>query len=162
MRWRGTRSHNLDQVKPTQPRILSVDDSKTIRRLLARLFEPFDCIVSEAANGAEGLAMAALEKPDLIFLDYNMPVMDGITMLQRLREDVTLRQTPVIMLTAEAGAKHIAAAARLGARDYVTKPFDDNQLLSKAARIIPLAPRPHAQPLTDNPQTTSENQPPPP
>jgi two-component system cell cycle response regulator len=125
------------------PKILSVDDSKTVRRLLTRLFEPFDCIVCEAANGEEGLVVAAREKPDLIFLDYNMPVMDGITMLRRLREDTELRRTAVIMLTAESGAENIAAAARLGARDYINKPFQDELLLAKAARVIALVPRPN-------------------
>jgi two-component system cell cycle response regulator len=123
------------------PKILSVDDSKTVRRLLARLFEPFNCSLFEAANGEEGLALAAREKPDLILLDYNMPVMDGITMLRHLHEDVELRRTPVIMLTAEAGAKNIATAARLGARDYITKPFQEELLLAKAARVIALVPR---------------------
>ncbi len=137
----------------TTPKILSVDDSKTVRRMLARLFDRFECTLCEAANGEEGLAMAAWEKPDLILLDYNMPVMDGITMLQRLRENAALRHTPVIMLTAEAGAKNIAAAARLGARDYITKPFEDELLLAKAGRIIPLVPRPAHQPATDQPLT---------
>jgi two-component system, cell cycle response regulator len=123
------------------PKILSVDDSKTVRRLLARLFERFNCTLCEAANGEEGLAVAAREKPDLIFLDYNMPVMDGITMLRRLREDAELRRTPVIMLSAEADAESIAIAARLGARDYITKPFQDDLLLAKAARVIALVPR---------------------
>lgn len=127
------------------PKILSVDDSKTVRRLLARLFGRFQCTLCEAANGEEGLAMAALERPDLILLDYNMPVMDGITMLRRLREDAALRRTPVIMLTAEAGAENIAVAARLGARDYITKPFQDELLLAKAARVIALVPRPEAE-----------------
>jgi two-component system, cell cycle response regulator len=148
---RDTHTHGLDKVMATTPKILSVDDSKTVRRMLARLFRPFDCTLCEAANGEEGLAVAALEKPDLILLDYNMPVMDGITMLQRLREDAAFRHTPVIMLTAEAGAKNIAAAARLGARDYITKPFQDELLLAKAARIISLVPRPAHQSATDQP-----------
>ena len=123
------------------PTILSVDDSKTIRLVLARLFRPFACEVCEAANGAEGLAVAAQKKPDLIILDHNMPVMDGVTMLRRLREDAALKRTPVIMLTAESGCENIATVARLGVRDYLTKPFREDQLLAKAGRIIPLLPR---------------------
>jgi two-component system cell cycle response regulator len=126
------------------PTILSVDDSKTIRLVLARLFRPFACEVCEAANGEEGLAVAAQRKPDLIILDHNMPVMDGVTMLRRLREDAALKRTPVIMLTAESGCENIATVARLGVRDYLTKPFREDQLLAKAGRIIPLLPRPDA------------------
>jgi two-component system chemotaxis response regulator CheY len=133
-------------------KILTVDDSKTVRRILAALFAPFGCTICEAADGEEGLAVAALEKPDLILLDYNMPVMDGLTMLQRLREDAAMRHTPVIFLTAEAGAKNIAAAARLGARDYVTKPFQDEVLIAKVARIITLGPRSTDQSATDQPE----------
>ena len=124
------------------PTILSVDDSQTVRRILRRLFSPFVCDVCDAANGEEGLAMAAQRKPDLIILDHNMPVMDGVTMLRRLREDPNLRRTPVIMLTAEAGCENIATVARRGVRDYVTKPFREDQLLAKVGRLIPLVPRP--------------------
>ena len=123
------------------PKILSIDDSKTIRLLLARLFRPFDCEWLEAANGEEGLAVATRERPDLIILDYNMPVMDGLTMLRKLREDATLKRTPVIMLTADTGLQSLATVARLGVRDYVTKPFREEELLAKAGRIIPLMPR---------------------
>ena len=83
------------------PKILSVDDSKAVRMLLARLFRPFACELFEGANGQEGLAVAARERPDLIILDYNMPVMDGVSMLRQLRENADLRCTPVIMLTDE-------------------------------------------------------------
>ena len=124
------------------PKILSVDDSKAVRKLLARMFGPFDCELCEAANGEEGLAVAAREIPDLIILDYNMPVMDGVSMLRKLRENANLRRTPVIMLTAESSAENIATVARLGVRDYVTKPFDEELLLAKAARAVPLVARP--------------------
>ena len=123
------------------PRILSIDDSKTIRLALARLFRPFVCELREAANGEEGLMIATQEKPDLIILDHNMPVMDGITMLRKLRDDPELKRTRVIMLTAESGPESLATVARLGVRDYVTKPFRDEELLAKAGRIIPLTPR---------------------
>ena len=124
------------------PKILSVDDSKAVRKLLARMFRPFDCELCEAANGEEGLAVAAREMPDLIILDYNMPVMDGVSMLRRMRENADLRRTPVIMLTAELSAENIAIVARLGVRDYVTKPFSEELLLAKAARAVPLVARP--------------------
>ena len=125
-----------------RPKILSVDDSEAVRMRLARLFRPFACEVFEAANGEEGLAVAARERPDLILLDYNMPVMDGISMLRRLREHADLRRTPVIMLTGESSAENIATVARLGVRDYITKPFDERLLLAKAARAISLVARP--------------------
>ena len=124
------------------PKILSVDDSKAVRKLLARMFSPFDCELCEAANGEEGLAVAAREIPDLIILDYNMPVMDGVSMLRKLRENANLKRTPVIMLTAELSAENIATVARLGVRDYVTKPFDEELLLAKAARAVTLVSRP--------------------
>ena len=124
------------------PKILSVDDSKAVRMLLARLFCPFDCELFEAANGEEGLAVAVRERPDLIILDYNMPVMDGVSMLRQLRESADLRRTPVIMLTAESSAENIATVARLGVRDYVTKPFSEVLFLAKVARTISLVARP--------------------
>ena len=124
------------------PKILSVDDSKTIRMLLKRLFIPFVCELFEAGDGQEGLDVATREKPNLIILDYNMPVMDGVTMLRHMRENPELKRTPVIMLTAEASPEIIGTVARLGVRDYVTKPFDRDQLLEKAARVITLERRP--------------------
>ena len=124
------------------PKILSVDDSKTIRMLLKRLFIPFVCELFEAGDGQEGLDVATREKPNLIILDYNMPVMDGVTMLRHMRENPELKRTPVIMLTAEASPEIIGTVARLGVRDYVTKPFDSEQLLEKAARVVTLERRP--------------------
>ena len=122
-------------------KILSVDDSKTIRMIVKRTFAPYDCTVLEAANGEEGLATAAAEKPDLIVLDITMPVMDGVTMLGKLKESADLKAIPVIMLTAESGRENVAYIAKLGVRDYLVKPFKDDQLIEKVKRVIALQPK---------------------
>jgi len=125
-------------------KILSVDDSKTIRMIVKRTFARFDAIVLEACNGEEGLTSAAAEKPDLIVLDITMPVMDGVTMLTNLKENAALKHIPVIMLTAESGRENVAYIAKLGVRDYLVKPFQDVQLIEKVQRVIPLQPKAEA------------------
>ena len=92
----------------------------------------------EACNGEEGLAVAAREKPDLIILDVTMPIMDGVTMLTKLKEDPELKSIPVVMLTAESGRENVLQIAKLGVRDYLVKPFKENQLIEKAERIVSL------------------------
>jgi two-component system cell cycle response regulator len=123
------------------PKILSVDDSSLVRKAVARVFSRFECTVIEAENGEIGLQQTAEHRPDLIILDYNMPVMDGVEMLQRLRADESLKKTRVIMLTANSNPETVATVAKLGVRDYITKPFLDEQLLAKAARQVTLVPR---------------------
>ena len=125
-------------------KILSIDDSKTIRMIIRRAFRPYDCMICEAANGEEGLAVAAAEKPDLIVLDITMPVMDGVTMLLKLKQDENLKHIPVIMLTAESGRENVAYIASLGVRDYLVKPFQDQQLIDKVKGVIPLEISPAA------------------
>lgn len=122
-------------------KILSVDDSKTIRMIVKRTFAPFDVTVIEATNGEEGLAAATAEKPDLVVLDITMPVMDGVTMLTKLKENPDIKHIPVIMLTAESGRENVAYIAKLGVRDYLVKPFQDTQLIEKVQRVIQLQPK---------------------
>jgi two-component system cell cycle response regulator len=119
-------------------KVLSVDDSRTIRLVVTRALMPYDCVVIEAANGEEGLAAAAREKPDLILLDVTMPVMDGMTMLSKIRESDDLKKMPVIMLTAEASRDNVQRISQIGANDYLVKPFRAEQLIEKAARAVPL------------------------
>ena len=119
-------------------KVLSVDDSRTIRMIVGKAFRPYDCQMVEACNGEEGLATAAREKPDLIILDVTMPVMDGVTMLTKLKEDETLKMIPVIMLTAESGRDNVLQIAKLGVRDYLVKPFKEDQLIEKAGKIVTL------------------------
>jgi two-component system cell cycle response regulator len=109
--------------------------------IVKRTFAPYEATVLEAGNGEEGLATAAAEKPDLIILDITMPVMDGVTMLGKLKEDPELKGIPVIMLTAESGRENVAFIAKLGVRDYLVKPFKDEQLIEKVSRVVTLTPK---------------------
>jgi two-component system cell cycle response regulator len=121
-------------------KVLTVDDSKTVRIIVKKAFKSFDCEILEAGNGVEGLAVAAKESPDLILLDVTMPVMDGVEMLTKLKSDVALKGIPVIMLTAEGGRDNVLKIAKIGVRDYLVKPFKEEVLLEKCGRVIDLKP----------------------
>ncbi len=122
-------------------KILTVDDSKTIRMIVKKAFSAYNCDVMEAENGVEGLALAAKEKPDLIILDITMPVMTGIEMLEKLKAEKELKDIPVIMLTAESGKDSVMKIVKMGIRDYVVKPFKGDQLIERVKGILKLAPR---------------------
>jgi CheY-like chemotaxis protein len=109
-------------------KILTVDDSKTIRMIVKKAFSPFNCELFEGENGVEGLAIANKEKPDLIILDITMPVMTGIEMLAKLKSEKDLKAIPVIMLTAESGKENVMKIVKMGVRDYVVKPFKGDQI----------------------------------
>ena len=119
-------------------KILSVDDSRTIRMIVKKAFSTFDCELFEAENGSEGLALAAKVIPDLIVLDITMPVMTGVEMLQRLKEQDDLKDIPVIMLTAESGKDNVMNIVKMGVRDYMVKPFKGEQLIERVSTILDL------------------------
>ncbi len=121
-------------------KILTVDDSKTVRIIVRKAFKLLDCEILEAGNGVEGLAVAAREAPNLILLDVTMPVMDGVEMLTKLKSDRALKGIPVIMLTAEGGRDHVLKIAKIGVRDYLVKPFSEEVLIEKCSRVINLKP----------------------
>jgi len=121
-------------------KILTVDDSKTVRIIVKKAFKSFDCDIIEASNGVEGLAIAAKEMPDVILLDVTMPVMDGVEMLTKLKSDPALKGIPVIMLTAEGGRDNVLKIAKIGVRDYMVKPFKEDLLIEKIGRVIDLKP----------------------
>jgi two-component system cell cycle response regulator len=121
-------------------KVLTVDDSKTVRIIVKKAFKPFDVEIFEAANGVEGLAVAAKESPDFILLDVTMPVMDGVEMLTKLKADPALKSIPVMMLTAEGGRDNVLKIAKIGVRDYLVKPFKEEVLIEKCSRVIDLKP----------------------
>ena len=124
--------------KVVPARILVVDDEPDSRSIIQCRLEWCHYEVISACNGEEALKIAEDEKPDLILLDTNMPVMDGLEMLERMRRNPALKDTPVIMVTALCERQHIAAASAYGIADYVTKPVDFTSLLEKISDILGL------------------------
>lgn len=119
-------------------KILTVDDSKMVRMIVTKTFSPYNCTVFEASDGAEGIAAATREKPDLIFMDITMPNMTGLEALQMIRKTPEIATIPVVMLTAESDAQRLGAADQLKVAGYISKPFQGDQLIALTKKIIPL------------------------
>ena len=120
----------------SQRKILLVDDEPQYLSTIQRRLEDSDFMVITAANGEEGFEQVAREKPDLIVLDVNMPIMNGHEMLRRLRADPNLKDVPVIMCTGCSEMQDIAAAASYNIADYVTKPFNCSELAEKIMNVL--------------------------
>ena len=118
-------------------RFLVVDDFSTMRRIVRNLLKELGYAnVDEAEDGVMALAKLRSETFDFVVSDWNMPNMDGLTMLQNIRADPTLCKLPVLMVTAEAKKENIIAAAQAGANGYVVKPFTAATLDEKLAKIF--------------------------
>jgi CheY-like chemotaxis protein len=117
--------------KTDRAKILLVDDEPDIVDTIQCRLEANNFDVVTASNGQEGLDKASDEKPDLILLDTNMPVMNGHEMLEHLKKRPDLKGIPVIMCTALCEAHDIAAASAYGIAEYVTKPFYYTDLIEK-------------------------------
>ena len=114
---------------------LIVDDSRIIRKVSRRIVEALGFDVDEAADGAEALTFCAGAMPDVILLDWNMPVMDGMTFLRRLRTMPDGDRPKVLFCTIETAVDRITEALAAGADDYVMKPFDGEILHAKFAEV---------------------------
>ncbi len=114
---------------------LIVDDSRIIRKVARRIVEGLGFEVDEAADGAEALAWCTSALPDVVLLDWNMPVMDGLTFLRRLRALPDGARPKVLFCSVETAPDRIAEALSAGADDYVMKPFDGEILQSKFAEV---------------------------
>jgi class 3 adenylate cyclase len=104
--------------------ILVVDDDPVNRALLLRTLEGLGHRVLTAANGREALDVLQIREPDIVLLDIVMPVMDGVTALERIKGDPALRAVPVIMISAVEDFDSVIRCIELGAEDYLQKPFD--------------------------------------
>ncbi len=110
---------------------LVVDDSKVIRKVARHILETLNFSVDEAEDGREALSRCEERMPDVILLDWNMPVMSGMEFLRALRGTEREAQPKVVFCTTENDIGHIRAAIAAGADEYVMKPFDRETLHSK-------------------------------
>ena len=110
---------------------LVVDDSKVIRKVARHILETLNFSVDEAEDGRAALERIDLAVPDVVLLDWNMPVMSGLEFLRNLRRLDLPAQPKVVFCTTENDVAHIRAAIEAGADEYVMKPFDRETLESK-------------------------------
>jgi two-component system chemotaxis response regulator CheY len=126
----------LGDIHPVDMRTcLIVDDSRIIRKVARRIVEEMGFEVDEAADGAEALSHCTDPLPDVVLLDWNMPVMDGMTFIRRLRDMPGGDKPKVLFCTIETAPERIAEALGAGADDYVMKPFDGEILQSKLCEV---------------------------
>jgi len=117
-------------------KILVVDDEPDYLSAVQCRLEWCNYEVITATNGREGLEKAETERPDLILLDTNMPIMNGHDMLDQLRKHPDLKAMPVIMVTALFEMNDIVKASSYDVADYVAKPFDFTELVEKIANVL--------------------------
>ncbi len=118
-------------------KFLVVDDFSTMRRIVRNLLKELGYSnVDEAEDGVIALSKLKSEHFDFVVSDWNMPNMDGLTLLQTIRADSALSSLPVLMVTAEAKKENIIAAAQAGANGYIVKPFTAATLDEKLTKIF--------------------------
>ncbi len=110
---------------------LVVDDSKVIRKVARRILETLDFTVDEAGDGREALARCRAQVPDVVLLDWNMPVMTGMEFLRAIRRADLPQRPKIVFCTTESDFSQIRAAIDAGADEYVMKPFDRQTLRDK-------------------------------
>jgi two-component system chemotaxis response regulator CheY len=110
---------------------LIVDDSRTIRKVSREIVESLSFEVAEAENGEAGLSECRARMPDVVLLDWNMPVMDGYSFLKELRKAPGGETPKVVFCTTENDMDHITRALAAGADEYIMKPFDKAILTTK-------------------------------
>ena len=116
-------------------KVLIVEDNDSLREMLAGLFEPYYEIIT-AADGEEGLKEARDRMPDLIISDVVMPKMTGIELCKQIKQDFETCHIPVVLLTARTAIEHTIEGLRIGADDYITKPFNVNLLISRCNNLV--------------------------
>ena len=148
----GTREHMLEEIKKfklslhklpnelTQPegqdtKLLIVEDNQDLRNTLIDIFSTYYTVI-DAADGEEGLALVQEENPDIIISDIVMPKMTGIELCKAVKNDINTCHIPFILLTAKTSLEHNLEGLKIGADDYIAKPFNIEILISRCNNLI--------------------------
>jgi two-component system, cell cycle response regulator len=115
----------------TDRRLLIVEDSPTMRRVMRRFLEPSGYAIFEAGDGEEAIRLATRERPDVILLDRQIPLIDGFGVLASLQTDLELSEVPVVLVTSHGEPEEVADGLRRGAHDYLRKPFEQPELVAR-------------------------------
>jgi CheY-like chemotaxis protein len=136
--WDQGNASALQEVPvKTEPTVLIVDDSITVRELLSMTFNKVGYRVEQARDGQEAWEKLRSGLPcDIVFCDIEMPRMDGLELLSRIQKDPNLSHLPIAMLTSRGADRHRQMAASLGASGYFTKPYLEEALLDAAQRML--------------------------
>jgi len=116
--------------------ILIVDDSPTMRQLVEATLAAEGYQITSATNGQEALDLCKFRKFDFVLTDQNMPEMDGITLIKSLRAMAAYQAVPIMVLTTEVGDNMKAQGKAAGATGWMVKPFDPNNLLTVARKVL--------------------------
>ncbi|MCK6582127.1 MAG: response regulator [Anaerolineales bacterium] len=120
----------------SQAKVLIVDDEPFNVEVLEQALDGTEYQVVTASNGQEALSKIQSEQPDLVLLDLMMPIMDGFTVLAKVKDDPMLRDIPVIIVSAENDSKSVVRGIKQGAEDYLTKPVDTAQFVKKVKDFL--------------------------
>jgi two-component system, cell cycle response regulator DivK len=118
-------------------RILVVEDQADNRKIIRDMLRGTDYEIIEAENGEEALAAIGKQRPDIILMDVQLPIIDGYTATRRIKADPALRSIPIIAVTAYALSGEDNKARAAGCDDYVPKPYSRRQLLAKIRQYMP-------------------------
>ncbi len=143
------REHDRRNAQPGT-RILVIDDSHTIVALLKRMLQQNHYEVLTAYDGETGIEIARKEQPNLVFLDIVLPGIDGFNVLRTLRRDPATKNVPIIMISGNAAATEQFYVQRIGADDFMKKPFARAEVFSRIERVLDEngVPRHAARPRT--------------
>jgi two-component system chemotaxis response regulator CheY len=119
---------------------LVVEDSPTMRQLIVfALHRIRGLTVVEADDGVDALRKLSAQKPDIILTDINMPIMDGLKLVKRVRSDEQLKAIPIVIITTEGADEDRQRALALGANAYITKPIQAPQVIAKVKELLKLS-----------------------